>query len=108
MTVWILAFYSAHRWRDLLSLQFGNPVTCCFDAAVVLNLQPPAAFAAPGAGWTARPIDRPAFLGWPFPLVLRPYPAEFRDLLVPRLRRGLLLGRDPLRRDGLFLGLGYA
>ena len=29
-------------------------------------------------------------------------------LLVPRVCRGLFLGRDPLRRDGLFLGFGYA
>src|ERR1700730_15121724 len=98
MAVWILAFHGTHRWRDLLALQLGDPVTCCFDAAVVFNFQVSIPFATPGAGWIARPIDRPALLGRPLPLVLRPHPAGFRNLLVPRVYRGLLFGRDPLRR----------
>ena len=59
-------------------------------------------------GGSSGRVDRPAFLGRPLPLVLSPNPAGFRYLLVPRVCRGLLLCRDPLRCDGLLFGIGYA
>src|SRR6185437_14271495 len=72
VTVWILAFYGAERGRDHLPLAVGDLITCCFNAAVVRNVQESPAFAAPGTWRIVGRVDRPAFLGRPPPLVLRP------------------------------------
>jgi hypothetical protein len=34
VTVWILTFYCTHRWRDLVSFQYGNSVACCINLRV--------------------------------------------------------------------------
>src|SRR6266700_3072229 len=106
MAVGVLAFYGAHSWRDLLSFPDTNLIACCFNSAVGFGLQASIALTAPGTWCIIVPLDWSALAGRPSPLVLRPHPAGLFYLLTPLLGCGLLLGRDPLHRRGLFRGNG--
>src|SRR6266699_5103621 len=104
VAIWILTFDGAQRWRDLFLLPSGDRVACCFNPAVLGWLQEPVALAAPGARRIIGSVDRRAFFGRPLPLVLRPHPAGLLGRPIPLLRRGLLPGRGPLRRNRLLRG----
>src|SRR5262245_16030471 len=106
VAVRVLAFYSAHGRRDLLSLPVGDFVTGCFHLAVGFGLQSSVALATPGAWCVVGSLDERALLGRPSPLVFSPHPAGLLNLLAPFLGCGLLFGRDPLPRGGLFRGNG--
>ena len=67
-----MAFYGAERGRDLIPLVVCDLITCCFNPAVVRNVQEPIAGAAPGTWRIVGPVGWPVFLGRPPPLVLRP------------------------------------
>jgi hypothetical protein len=94
-TVWILTFYCTHRWRDLVSFQYGNSVACCINLRVDFGI-------------VVGSVYRRPILLRPPALVLRPHPAGLRNRLAPFGRCVLLRGGGPLGCDGLFGGNGRA
>jgi hypothetical protein len=108
MAVGVLDFYGAHGWRDLLSFPVSNLIASCLNSAVGFGLQASITLSAPGTWRIVGSLDWGVLFGKPLALVLGPHPAGLFYLLAPLLGCGLLLGRDPLHRGGLFGGNGRA
>src|SRR5690348_12815293 len=104
VTIWVLVFHPAHRWRDLIPLQLSDPVTGRLDPGVVGAAQVPVTICAPGARRVGGSVDRGAFARRPLPLVLAPHPAGFLGGLVPLLGLCLFFRRVLPGRGGLFRG----
>src|SRR6516165_12576423 len=103
-----MAFHLAHLRRNPVFLTFGDLVTCCFDLLIIGATQVAVAFALPAAWLVLGLIHFGAVAGRPSALVLAPYPAGLLCRLIPFLRYGLLLCREPARRDGLLGGNRHA
>src|ERR1700728_1643546 len=104
MPIRILALHGAQRWRDPSFLPFDDAVALCFDSAVGGAAQEAVAVSPPGSPPIVGPVDLRTFLRRPLLLALLPHRACLRCVLVPLIRSGLLLCRDPLRPDGPLLG----
>src|SRR6185437_580678 len=85
VTIWVLAFHPAHRWRDLIPLQLSDPVAHRLDPSIVGAAQVPVTICAPGTWQVGGGVDRRAVAREPFPFVLAPHPAGFLSGLLPLL-----------------------
>jgi hypothetical protein len=98
----------SRAWADNFARFGPQVIACCLNSAVGFGLQASLALSAPGTWCIVGSLDWGVLFGRPLALVLGPHPAGLFCLLLPLLGCGLLLGRDPMHRRGLFGGNGRA